>query len=191
MEDLRSRVDELESWQLLDAFKELPGIRPLVAGGTVAEYSAHAVAEGGIDQVPRLFGDGYLMVGDAAGLSLNSLITVRGMDLAIGSGYHAAQTVVAARKAGDTSATGLAGYERRLRESFVLRDLETGRSAPKIMENTRLFTHYPRALSSLLADVYTVGPGHQRRLSSRVLGAARREFLSVATLKDLWPMRKI
>ena len=52
MEDMRRRRDGTESWQLLDEFKELPQIKPLVAGGTVAEYSAHAVPEGGISQVP-------------------------------------------------------------------------------------------------------------------------------------------
>ena len=33
MEQMRSRGDELESWQLLDEFRELPQIKPLVAGG--------------------------------------------------------------------------------------------------------------------------------------------------------------
>ncbi len=83
MEAMRSRRDGTESWQLLDEFKELPQIRPLVAGGTVAEYSAHAIPEGGISQVPKLAGDGYLVAGDTAGLSLNALVTVRGMDFAI------------------------------------------------------------------------------------------------------------
>ncbi len=93
MEAMRRRRDGTESWQLLDEFKELPQIRPLVAGGTVAEYSAHAIPEGGISQVPRLAGDGYLVAGDTAGLSLNALVTVRGMDFAIASGYFAAEAV--------------------------------------------------------------------------------------------------
>jgi electron transfer flavoprotein-quinone oxidoreductase len=189
MEQMRARGDELESWQLLDEFKERAQIRPLVAGGTVAEYSAHAIAEGGIAQVPKLFGDGYLLVGDVAGLSLNALVTVRGMDFAIASGYHAAQTIVAARKAGDLTAAGLAGYEARLRQSFVLRDLETSRAIPGIIENTRLFTHYPRAVSRLLEQIYTIAPGGQRKLSSTAWKAMRRDFMNVATAKDLWSLR--
>ena len=82
MDQLSAGKSGLESWQLLDEFKQLPGIQPLVAGGRVTEYSAHTIAEGGIAQVPRLFGDGYVLVGDAAGLSLNALFTVRGMDFA-------------------------------------------------------------------------------------------------------------
>ncbi len=52
MEQLRSRDGELASWQLLDDFKQLPTVWQLVAGGTVAEHSAHAIAEGGIADVP-------------------------------------------------------------------------------------------------------------------------------------------
>ena len=190
MEQLRSR-DKLQSWQLLDEFKQLPGVRPLLAGGTVVEYSAHSIAEGGFAEVPKLFGDGYLLAGDAAGLSLNALLTVRGMDFAIASGYHAAQSVITAIKAKDTSANGLAGYESRLRQSFVLRDLETAKAIPQLMDNPRLFSHYPDAMGRLLADLYTVGPGPTSKISSQVFRAVRRDLLRVATVKDLWSMRKV
>jgi hypothetical protein len=86
MEQMRTRSDELESWELLDAFKEAAQIKPLVRGGELAEYSAHAVFEGGIDKLPRSYGAGYLLAGEAAGFALNALVTVRGMDLAIASG---------------------------------------------------------------------------------------------------------
>lgn len=191
MEQLSSRDGELASWRLLDDFKQLPSVRHLVAGGTVVEYSAHAIAEGGIAEVPQLFGDGYLLVGDAAGLSLNALNTLRGMDFAIASGYHAAHAAIEARKAGDTSAASLAGYEKRLRQSFVLRDLETSRAIPKVMQNPRLFGHYPDAVCRLLTDLYTVGTQPASKLSSRMLSAFRRDFLKVATVKDLWSLRKI
>ena len=162
-----------------------------MAGGSVVEYSAHAIAEGGISQVPPLFGDGYLLVGDAAGLSMNALFTVRGMDFAIASGYHAAKTAIEATKAGDTSAAALAAYEARLRQSFVFRELETSKEVPHFMENPRLFAHYPNAVSRLLADLYTVGPESARKLSSRLLRGLRRDFLNVATIKDLWSARGI
>jgi electron transfer flavoprotein-quinone oxidoreductase len=191
MEDMRTRRDGTESWQLLDEFKELPQIRPLVAGGTVAEYSAHAVPEGGISQVPRLAGDGYLVAGDTAGLSLNALVTVRGMDFAVASGYYAAEAVKRARAAGDFSAAGLASYEASLRESFVLKDLETARSIPGFMENPRLFTHYPKAISQLLESIYTIDERPQAGLFKKAWRGARRDFMNVATVKDAWSMRKI
>ena len=191
MEDMRGRRDGTESWQLLDAFKELPQIRPLVAGGTVAEYSAHAVPEGGISQVPRLAGDGHLVAGDTAGLSLNALVTVRGMDFAIASGYFAAEAVKKAKAAGDFSAAGLASYEASLRDSFVLKDLETARAIPRFMENPRLFTHYPRAVSQLLESIYTIDERPQAGLFKKAWKGARRDFMNVATVKDAWSARKI
>lgn len=191
MEHMRRRRDGTESWQLLDEFKELPQIRPLVAGGTVAEYSAHAVPEGGISQVPRLAGDGYLVAGDTAGLSLNALVTVRGMDFAIASGYYAAEAVKKAKAARDFSAAGLASYETALRESFVLKDLETARSIPGFMENPRLFTHYPIAVSRLLESIYTIGEQPKDGLFKTAWKGAKRDFMNVATVKDAWSMRKI
>jgi electron transfer flavoprotein-quinone oxidoreductase len=191
MEDLRRRRDGTESWQLLDEFKELPQIKPLVAGGTVAEYSAHAVPEGGISQVPKLAGDGYLVAGDTAGLSLNALVTVRGMDFAIASGYYAAEAVKKAKAAGDFSAAGLATYEASLRNSFVLKDLETARAIPGFMENPRLFAHYPKAVSRLLESIYTVNDQPQAGLLKKAWKGARRDFMNVATVKDAWSARKI
>ena len=157
----------------------------------MAEYSAHSVPEGGISQVPKLAGDGYLVAGDTAWLSLNALVTVRGMDFAIASGYYAAETVKKAKAAGDFSAAGLAGYEASLRDSFVLKDLETARAIPGFMENPRLFTHYPKAVSRLLESVYTVDDQPQAGLFKKVWRGVRRDFMNVATFKDAWSMRKI
>lgn len=191
MEQLRTRGDGLQSWKLMDEFTHLPSVQPLIAGGTVMEYSAHAIAEGGITQVPKLFGGGYLLAGDVAGLSLNALITVRGMDFAIASGYHAAQTAIEAIEAGDTSSAGLAGYGRRLRESFVLRDLETSNAIPRVLRNRRLFAHYPSAIGRLLVDLYAVGPDPATKLSDRALHSLRRDFLNSRTVKDLWSLRRV
>ena len=141
--------------------------------------------------MPQLYGDGYLLVGDTAGLSLNALVTVRGMDFAIASGYHAAKAAAEALRSHDTSSAALAGYDTRLRRSFVLKDLETARGVPSFMENPRLFGHYPDAMCRLLTDMYTVGPEPAAKLSRRALGSLRRDFMSLKTARDLWSLRKI
>ncbi|EAA7100906.1 FAD-dependent oxidoreductase, partial [Salmonella enterica subsp. enterica] len=56
--------------QMLEDFKQHPAIRPLIQGGTLLEYSAHMVPEGGIAMMPELANDGVMIVGDAAGLCL-------------------------------------------------------------------------------------------------------------------------
>lgn len=191
MAALRGRADGLESWQLLEEVRQQPFLRPLLEGATLAEYSAHAIAEGGISQVPALYGDGYLLAGDTAGLSLNALVTVRGMDFALASGYFAAEAVKRARPAGRYAAADLACYETMLRGSFVLRDLETMRDAPRALENGRLFRHYPDAVTRLAAEVYTVGEGPSPGLVRTLWQGLRRDFVGLDTLRDLWSLRHI
>lgn len=191
MEHLRQDKEQMNSYKLLDTFKEMPLIKPLVDGGTTVEYSAHAIYEGGIAKMPKLYGDGYLLVGDTAGLSLNALVTVRGMDFAIASGYYAARAVIDARARGDFSASSLMQYEESLKSSFVLKDLETAREIPHTIENPRLFSHYPQAVSRLVEQVFTIGPGPAKKLSGTVIGGVRKDFLNMTTIKELLGMRKI
>jgi electron transfer flavoprotein-quinone oxidoreductase len=191
MEQLRTRTDGLESWQLLDAFKETAQIKPLVRGGTLAEYSAHAVYEGGADRLPRPWGAGYLLAGETAGFALNALVTVRGMDLAIASGWAAARAALAARAAGDSSAATLSVYDRFLRETFVTAAMQAGRGVPRAIENRRLFTEYPGAVARLLEGFFAVDDESQATLLRTSLRGARREFLKIDTLKDLWSLRRV
>lgn len=80
--------------QMLEDFKNHPTVKPLVEGGKTIEYSAHVVPEGGQEMLPKMVGDGVMIVGDAAGLCLNVGFTVRGMDLAIASGEAAAKAAI-------------------------------------------------------------------------------------------------
>jgi electron transfer flavoprotein-quinone oxidoreductase len=75
-----------EVYKLLDEFKERPEVKHLIKDGNVAEYSAHLISEGGIQMKPKVYGDGILLTGDAAGLGLNLLVTVKGMEYAMASG---------------------------------------------------------------------------------------------------------
>lgn len=106
--------------QMLEDFKSNAQIAPLLAGGRLMEYSAHLIPEGGEAMLPRLYGDGVLLAGDAAALCANLGFTLRGMDMAVESGLLAAQTVLAAKEKGDFSAEALSAYEKALQESFVL-----------------------------------------------------------------------
>ena len=68
---------------MLDDFKKNHLIAPLLEGGELCEYSAHLVPEGGYKMIPKLYGHGVMVTGDAAGLVMNLGYVVRGMDLAI------------------------------------------------------------------------------------------------------------
>src|SRR5439155_1563435 len=126
-----------------------PAVQRWIRGGKVVEYSAHLVPELGAGMMPRLWGDGVLVAGDAAGFLINNGYTFRGVDLAIASGIAAGEAANAARSAGSMRAANLAAYDRFLRASNVLTDLERFRRAPLYMKNERLFDVYPRLLMEI------------------------------------------
>jgi len=149
---------------LLEYFKERPEIARLISGGRTVEYAAHVIPEGGFKALGRLYGDGILVAGDAAGLALNMGMTVRGMEYAMASGYYAAQTVLAARKNENFSAVTLALYQDLLENSFVLDDFRQFQETPAVLSNPRLFRHYPELIGNIMKDIYTIPAGPKSRL---------------------------
>lgn len=167
---------------LLDAFKQRPEIAPLIRGGTTVEYAAHVIPEGGFKALGRLYGDGILVAGDAAGLALNIGFTVRGMEYALASGYYAAQAVLKAKEAGNFGNESLSIYRQYLEESFVLKDFKTFQETPAVLSNPRFIRHYPELAGSLMQDIYRVPPGPKDRLYPTI----RKVF----TLSEMWAQFK-
>jgi electron transfer flavoprotein-quinone oxidoreductase len=155
--------EQVAAPELLEDFKKYPEIARLIKGGQTAEYSAHVIPEGGYNALTKLYGNGILTAGDAAGFSLNIGVTVRGMEYALASGYYAAQAVIKARQAQDFSAGTLAVYEDLLNNSFVLQDFKTFQKAPEALDNPRLFKHYPELVGSIMKDIYAI-PGDAKPL---------------------------
>jgi len=188
---LMDRAEHLESAQLMESFKQLPEISSIIEGGETVEYSAHAIPEGGIGSAPKLYSNGILVVGDAAGFALNMGLTVRGMDLAIASGVLAAEAIKLAKKNGDFSARSLAAYETFLNRSFVMNDLQTFRKVRNVLDNPRLFTKYPAAVISLMTDLMSIGSEPKPKLSSTAIKHFRKDFLNFSTLRDAMSLMKI
>lgn len=181
---LMTNPEHLETFQLMEDFKQRPEVSALIEGGETVEYSAHTIPEGGIHSLPTLYDDGILLVGDAAGFALNMGVIVRGMDLAIVSGVIAAETIKAAKKRNDYSAASLAEYEKMLNDSFVMKDLHTFRNVWKVLNNPRMFERYPNAISTMLTDLMFIGSDPKAKLSSTALRHIRKHFLNLSTLKD-------
>ncbi len=133
-----------------------PGLAPYLRDGQVLEYGSHLVAEGGLGMVGEVVTDGLVVVGEAAGLTINSGLTVRGMDLAIGSAVAAAEAVAQAIAADDVSAAGLGRYRRLLEESFVMKDLRTYAKAPAFLERTGMYGAYGELAASIFKDVFSL-----------------------------------
>ena len=167
---------------LHDRFLTHPAIRRLLGSGELLEYGCHLVAEGGRAMVHDLVRDGLVVVGDAAGLTLNTGFTVRGMDLAAGSAIAAADSIHAALVAGDTSRASLAAYETALDESFVGRDLRTYERAPAFLENPRLYRDYGPLLADVMHGVFGLDGRPRRHLLGTARAAQRRSPLGVVRL---------
>lgn len=159
--------------EMVDRLKEHAIIKPLIAGGKLAEYSAHLVTEGGYNMIPELYRDGVLVAGDAAAFVINMLFTVRGMDFAIESGRLAAETVLKAREKGDFSAASLAAYKTALEGSFIMRDLERYKKVPAFMEEHRLFTELPAMLEKIMAGLYVMDGSPSPKLTKKLMGATK------------------
>lgn len=113
----------LNPHDLLEEFKKIPAVEMLIRDGNTKEYAAHLIFEGGYDEISKLYGNGILVAGEAAGLVNNSFY-LEGSNLAMESGMLAGLAAVRALELKDASAEILSFYKDLLKKSFVLRDLK-------------------------------------------------------------------
>ncbi len=188
---LNLREPREEVYKLLDHFKERPEIKNLIKGGNIIEYSAHLISEGGIHIKPKVYTNGMLVVGDAAGLGLNMLVTVRGMEYAMASGVLAGRTIKGAKEKNDFSASSLSYYEKLLNESFIMKEMGIFKNSLSVLENERLFSKYPQAISDLFEKIMWVDENPKESLYKTVSQGLKESFLNLDTLKDWLKFRKI
>lgn len=150
------RNSKLRLADFAEEFKQHPAISRYIEGGELIEYSAHLIPEGGINSLPQLVSEGFLLTGDAAGLVVNRGFTVRGMDYAILSGIGAAETAIEAIENENYSKSFLSKYEEKLNE-IVLKDLRTFKNSHDyIVQTEHMFSTYPELSARLLKDLYSV-----------------------------------
>jgi electron transfer flavoprotein-quinone oxidoreductase len=180
-----------ESHRLMEAFTARPEILRWTKGGELKEYAAHIIPEAGIGGISKLVTDSMLVAGDAAGFALNLGLTVRGMEFAVASGVLAGEVADEALTREDTSAQFLSLYEKKLKESFVLQDLQTFRHSREVLDNPRLLKVYPKFLCELLGDLYAVDGGPKASLYKTAKKVARKHVLTWDGFKDFLSFRKM
>ena len=125
----------LRPYDLLEKLKQHPTIAPLIEGGKLEEYSAHLIPEGGYKKMPKLYSHGVMVTGDAAMLVNN--MHWEGTNLALISGKFAGETAVEALNKKDFSAKTLKEYDKKLRDSFVIKDLYAYRNLMDVMHDKK------------------------------------------------------
>lgn len=172
------RLDDLtasgkESAAIFDHALSHKALAPLLRDGEIIEYGCHLTGEGGIHLLDKIHFDGLVVVGDAAGLTINTGLTIRGMDFAIGSAIAAAEGIHTALTAGDTSAVGLSHYRRAFEASYLYADLKTYAKAPAFLEQaTDMYDRYPELVGDVFHRIYAID-GDPR---TRLLASARAAF---------------
>lgn len=111
----------LDPHALFVQWKQHPALQALLAGGKAIRYGAKTIPGGGYWSMPKLYGDGFVLVGDSAGFV--NMARLKGIHLAIKSGLLAAEALADALQKDDTSAAALSSYEARFEQSWAKTEL--------------------------------------------------------------------
>jgi len=190
IEDLMHNKTKL--YDQLDYFKNHPAVRNLVRGGEVIEYSTHMIPEDSYDNLPTLYTDGLMLVGDSGGF-INSSIFHEVTNLAMASGMFAAETVIDAKRRNDYSAQTLSLYKQKLEESFVLQDMRYSQKFFSFIQHNRSFlTKYPELAVECLIDLFTVRDMSKRQVRNKVIWkfitGVNPFRLAIEMIKAAWAM---
>lgn len=183
LEDIGKATKSVDD--MLLAFTNHPRIAPLLKNGQLKEHSAHLVPEGGFKALPKLGGNGYVIVGDAARMCMNLGYTIRGMDLAIESGMCAADAVnVALRDENMERVAKL--YERQIKNSWLYKDMKLYKNMPAFLaSNPRIFKEYPALVNNVMRDVFTVNGDGAVPMMKKLMGSVSDVGL-VTLIRDAW-----
>ena len=105
----------------LQRLKMHPAVQEILRGGKMIAAGAKAIPEGGYYSMPRLYGDGFMILGDS-GAFLNGA-RLKGIHLAFKSGILAAETAFGALLNEDYSSTQLKQYDEMFEVSWAKEEL--------------------------------------------------------------------
>jgi electron transfer flavoprotein-quinone oxidoreductase len=176
---------------LMEHFKNHPAVKPLLRGAETVEFLAHLIPEGGYRGIPKVYGPGYLVCGDAAMLS--NPVHREGSNLAMESGRLAGETVVRAKEAGDFSKRRLAEYRGRLDHSWVMADMKKyDKAVPLLEHNPQLLTKDVQVADRALDEFFRVDGTSKWDKQKKILQMVRKEGLvrlGWDGFKSFWAMK--
>jgi len=185
------RLDDLEASgfaasEIHDHFLGHPMVSRMLEGGSLLEYGSHLTIEAGPQMVTHdLTRPGLMIVGDAAGFTLNTGFTIRGMDLAAGSGIAAARAAHAALVESDFSQAAMDRYRTELAATFVGRDMRTYAKAPSFFESPALYRDAGLLAADVLHGIFDLDTTPRTRLTAVFRRAVARSRLGWGSLASL------
>jgi electron transfer flavoprotein-quinone oxidoreductase len=165
--------------EMFQEFKMHPAIRPLLEDGKTVEYGGHLVAEQGYRGIPkRLYREGFLVCGEAAGFVVNLGYTIRGIDLAVLSGLAAAKAILAAASPAKVGPT----YMQQLEAVKLLPIMRAPDGFTDALDIPNLFGTYPKVAADLLQKLYAVDGSVPDRLRKQIWGVVKGNKLTLRQL---------
>ena len=171
LSDFKANPNRTSPYALLEKLKAHPSIAPLIEGGEMKEYAAHLIPEGGYNAVPKIYGNGWIIVGDSGGFV--NAVHREGSNLAMTSGRLAGETIVALKQ-GNKAPTeaNLKLYKTKMDESFVMKDLKKYKAMPDVLHTTpQFFTTYPELINRAAKTMFTVDGVDKKTKEREILGS--------------------
>lgn len=175
---------KLKSTDVFEQFKTHPYIQKLIQDAKMIEYSSHTIPEGGFKHMSKLYGNGVLVAGEAAGMLLNAGLYIEGMNFALEAGKIAGEAAIEILKLGDFSSNGTKIYENKLKKSFVYKDLKTFKRAAKFLDTDRIFTKYPDLITGLMEKLLTNTGKPRKRIVKTAVGYVLKTMNIFSLIKD-------
>ena len=162
--------------QIHDIFQDLkmhPAVYSLIQGGKTVEYSAHLVPEDGFRGIPKkLYKNGILVVGDAAGLVINMGSTIRGIDLAMVSGVAAARAILSGNDPGPA-------YMAELQNMKLLPTMKAVDGYFDLLEIPRIYTTYPKVAADAFQMLFNVNGELPKSPKKEIIKILKKNKLSL------------
>lgn len=111
----------LDPHALMQVYKQHPFVKKILKDGSIIEFGAKTLPEGGWNAIPKVYTDNVLIVGDSAGLV--AMPALKGIHLAVTSGMCAAQTIFQALEKEDTSEKSLSLYKDLIDKSRIKKEM--------------------------------------------------------------------
>lgn len=183
---------KIKPYELLEYVKKHPMIRPYIQGSEPQEYLAHLIPEGGYKSIPKLVGNGVVVIGDAA--QLVNAIHREGSNMAMTSGRLAAETIIEAKEIGQYTESVLKSYANKLLDSFVGQDLKKYKDATHHFEKfPQYFEQYIPLLNKSASQMFTVDGKSKWEKQKKImsdLGGVKSKYKLAKDVYKAWKVMK-
>ena len=169
--------------QYMQKLKLHPSIYPLIKDGTTIEYGGHLVSETGYSGMPSsLYREGLLVIGDAAGMVINTGTIIRGIDLAIVSGVAAARAVLQNESSSDVGVS----YMKELEKLHLLPTMKLYANFHKLMANRRMISTYPAMANDMMKVLFDVDGNVPEKMNKSMLKVLKKHVTFGQLIADGW-----